>query len=591
MAMDLLVVDSDRAFGELIRQTLEATGLYRVHAATTAADALDLAFQHPIRLAIVDLEQLDTAAEPWLGSLRLANPRLSVFAIPPAGTAEPPAVKVDGVFPKPFYLPDLPRWVSEAVGLPPEAVRPVPFGPPHSSAERQSEPEPEWLSDAGQAQEALTRAALPTAARAVALIRNDRLWALTIPGDSALTRNQLAPLISTASDVHSRGSLTRFFRPPGQKEDFVAYVTPVSRELALIALFGKETPLGGARRTGESLVYSLRHPHEAPPVESVIELPPPKPVTLKPPPPNPVTLEPPPPKPVTLETPPPKTVSIELPPPKSVSPPPEVVLPSAPPADEEPPPSGAVRLPDDWVPGPPEPGGRPSWVDRVLDSVSPPPPPEVPVPPSWPEDWIPLHPALPGVEALLEERIPAAGPPAESRNEPEIEATVGALAMPSDWVPEAPMEAERMPFLEARLPAEAAPAVPAPARLPLFALLVPRLPEHQLTGELAERLQTWTARLCLAWDWIAERIDVRPDRFEVTLILPPDEAPAHALQELRDGLSERVFRSFPELGLDLPSHRFWASPSLLRAGTAPPMSEIDAFLRGTRLAQSRSTAG
>jgi len=569
--MDLLVVDSDQAFGELIRQTLEATGLYRVHAATKAADALDLAFQHPIRMAIVDLEQLDTAAEPWLGSLRLANPRLSVFAIPPAGTAGPSAVKVDGVFPKPFYLPDLPRWVSEAVGLPPEAVRPVPFGPPHSSAERQSEPEPEWLSDAGQAQEALTRAALPTAARAVALIRNDRLWALTIPGDSALTRNQLAPLISTASDVHSRGSLTRFFRPTGQKEDFVAYVTPVSRELALIALFGRETPLGGARRTGESLVYSLRHPNESPPVSSVIELPPPKPVSHEPPPPKPVSPEPPRPKPI--------------------SPAPEAVLPPAPPANEEPLPSAAVRLPDDWVPGPPEPGGRLSWVGRVLDSVAPPPPPEVPVPPSWPEDWVPLHPSLPGAEALLEERAPTAEPRADSQRGADSQAAVEPLAVPSDWVPEAPMEAGRMPFLDARIPADAAPTVPAPVRLPLFTLLVPRLPEHKLTGELAERLQAWTARLCLAWDWTAERIDVRPDRFEVTLILPPDEAPAHALQELRDGLSERVFRSFPELALDLPSRRFWASSSLLRAGAPPPESEIDAFVRGTRLAQSRSTAG
>lgn len=553
MAMDLLVVDSDQAFGELIRQTLEATGLYRVHTATTAADALDLAFQHPIRLAIVDLDRLDAPAEPWLGSLRLANPRLSVFAIPPAGTAEPSAVKVDGVFPKPFYLPDLPRWVSEAVGLPPEAVRPVPFGPPQSSAERQSEPEPEWLSDAGRAQEALTRAALPTGARAVALIRNDRLWALTIPGDSALTRNQLAPLISTASDVHSRGSLTRFFRPPGQKEDFVAYVTPVSRELALIALFGRQTPLGGARRTGESLVRSLRRPTKLPPVPP----------------------------------------TIELPPPETANPPPEVPLPAAPSADEEPMPSAAaVYLPRDWIPSPPE-SGRPSWVDRVIESVSPPPPPEAPVPPNWPDDWVPLRPALPGAEALLEERVPAAKPAVESQSEPAVEATIEPFAMPGDWVPEAPMEAGRMPFLDARLPAAAAPTVPAPApvRLPLFTVLVPRLPEHQLTGELAERLHAWTARLCLAWDWTAERIDIRPDRFEVTLILPPDEAPAHALQELRDGLSERVFRFFPQLALDLPSRRFWASPNLLRAGAPPPESEINAFLRETRRAQAGPPAG
>lgn len=575
VAADLLVVDTDQAFGELIRQTLEATGLYRVHSATAAAEALNLAFQYPIRLAIVELEHLDTPAEPWLRSLRLANPRLAVYAIPPAGVVVSADVKVDGVFPKPFYLPDLPRLVSEAVGLPPEAARPVPFGPPQASDERKSEPEPEWLSDAGRAQETLTRAVLPTAARAGALIRSDRLWALTIPADSGLTRNQLAPLISTASDVHTRGSLTRFFRPPAQKEDFVAYITAVSRELALIALFGRETPLGDARRTGENLVHWLLHPMDIPakPPAIAAPLPPPPRPEPAPAPPRAIRRSIPPPAPRPEPAPaPPRAIAPPIPPPPA----PTVEAPREPVAPP-------VRLPDDWVPSESPPGNSPAWLNRVIDSVSASPPPEPPPLPalSWPEDWMPVRPALPGVEAMVETLTPVSEP------EPE------PIELPQDWIPEVAMEAAQLPFLEGR-PEASAPArlpLPAPIRLSLFTVLLPRFPEHELTGELAERLHAWTTRLCMAWDWTAERVDIQPDRLEVTLVLPPEESPAHAIQELRDGLSERVLRSFPELLPDLPSRRFWASSYLLRAGPPAPPDDVETFIRETRHAQAGPVTG
>jgi REP element-mobilizing transposase RayT len=160
--------------------------------------------------------------------------------------------------------------------------------------------------------------------------------------------------------------------------------------------------------------------------------------------------------------------------------------------------------------------------------------------------------------------------------------------MPKDWIPEEPMEAAQLPFLDAKGEPAAAPAEPPPPpiRVSLFAVLLPRFPEHELTGELSDRLRVWTMRLCLAWDWTAERIDVRPDRLEITLVLPPEESPAHAIQELRDGLSERVLRAFPELLTDLPSHRFWASSYLLRAGPPPPAQDVDVFIQATRRAQT-----
>jgi hypothetical protein len=116
--------------------------------------------------------------------------------------------------------------------------------------------------------------------------------------------------------------------------------------------------------------------------------------------------------------------------------------------------------------------------------------------------------------------------------------------------------------------------------------LIPRFPEHLLTRDVSERLRGWITRLCVAWDWKPERIDIQPDRLEVTLILPADESPAHAVQELRDGLSERVLRAFPELLPDLPSHRFWASATLLQGGPAPTGGEVESFVRETRRGQA-----
>jgi CheY-like chemotaxis protein len=687
MAIDLLVVDSDRAFGELIRQTLEATGLYRVHAATTGAEGLSLAKKHPLQLAIIEAARLDMPAEKWLRSAREANPRMAVFAIPPAtGSLELGGLEVDGVFPKPFYLPDLPRLVAEAVGLPPEAARPLPFGPPQPSTERQGEPEPEWLSDPSRAQETLTLAALPTPARAAALIRNDRLWALTIPADSALKRNQLAPLISTASDVHSRGSLTRFYRPPGQKEDFVAYVTPVSRELALVALFGRETPLGSARRSGENLVYALRHPTELPPVlpqlspvsadsgwtpeeaavmanvvdfaeassapgstptaplaasqppaperptpamfinverpslaSSVIQPNPPVPVPApsgmvdqgvvlgattppvvqvaaaqrepEPAPPRPPASqisavprgpEPAPPRPpdsqisaVPREPEParPRPPALQISAvPREPEPAPEAPPPAAIPAAPEP---DRIHLPQDWVPARARLSASGGWLERPAEAPEPAVPAGVPV--VVPDDWVPSRPSLPGVESLL--------------GEVEVAEETPSLAMPEDWVPSSPMEASRLPFLEAKPPESPPPPSapeppPPPIRLPISTVLIPRFPEHLLSRDLSDRLRGWITRLCVAWDWRPERIDIRPDRLEVTLILPADESPAHALQELRDGLSERVLRAFPELLPDLPSHRFWASATLLQGGPAPTGSEVETFMRETRRSQA-----
>jgi hypothetical protein len=225
-----------------------------------------------------------------------------------------------------------------------------------------------------------------------------------------------------------------------------------------------------------------------------------------------------------------------------------------------------IRLPEDWVPGRARLSAASSWLET---------PPEEPVSKvTVPDDWVPSRPSLPGVEALMD------------KDEAEESMQV---ALPGDWMPATPMSKERMPFLDAREPEAETPS--APVRLPISIVLIPRFSDHLLTRELSERLPGWISRLCLAWDWSPERIDVQPDRLVVTLVLPPEEAPSHAVQELRDGLADRILRAFPEFLPDLPSRRFWATAYLLQGGSPPPDREVETFVVRARQAQPGPVTG
>lgn len=317
--------------------------------------------------------------------------------------------------------------------------------------------------------------------QAAALSRGGRMVAFASPSGS-LTMTQVTPALEASTDVAVRGSVTRFFSPPDSDEDLVLYATPVRGDLALVALFSMDTPLGNARRTGQALVAAILR-------------------------------------------------------------------------------AGAAEPPAPIEPEPP--------------------------PPALPRDWIPESPT-PGLERTL---LPELPPPAAP-----------AIPLPKDWIPGAPATEDRLPFLK---PPEAMPAPMAPApvvrevivRVPAvhggpalaFSLvLMPRFPEHRLTGALVQRLRTWVHRLCLAWDWRAERVEIQPDHLALSLTLEPDVAPGQVVQQLQDGLAARVLQTFPQLADDLPSGRFWASTFLLQNGPMPGEAEIAAFVRETRSAQGFS---
>ena len=102
---------------------------------------------------------------------------------------------------------------------------------------------------------------------------------------------------------------------------------------------------------------------------------------------------------------------------------------------------------------------------------------------------------------------------------------------------------------------------------PVYAsALVPRIAQHYLTGELAERLGQWVPQLCLALGWSLESLRVRPDYMEWALRLPPTLSPGKMLRIIRERTSERVFLAYQKLRDENPSGNFWAPGFLIVSG-------------------------
>lgn len=214
-----------------------------------------------------------------------------------------------------------------------------------------------------------------------------------------------------------------------------------------------------------------------------------------------------------------------------------------------------------------------------------------------PADWLPedlgTQPDLPFLDGL---DLPPPDPsPDRERPIAQIVPEVReGSTLPGDWIPDRTQPAAYLSFLEAspdpgdRARAYAGDHVPLPEAeyyLPMTVILVPRFPEHQLSGYLAENLRDWVARLCLAWDWRADAIEIQEDYMSLTISLSPEVAPSSAVAQLRADLSQRVLKAYPEFTRDLPSNRFWARSFLLFTGGPPQPERVRAFVENTRRSQ------
>lgn len=118
------------------------------------------------------------------------------------------------------------------------------------------------------------------------------------------------------------------------------------------------------------------------------------------------------------------------------------------------------------------------------------------------------------------------------------------------------------------------PISPTLSHLAYTALLLPRIPQHVLVGELSEELGLWVPQLCLAFGWRLEGLSIRPETLLFTLQVAPSVSPGNVVRILRQRTSQRIFSRFTELKELNPSGDFWAPGYLIISGSTPPQPNL-----------------
>lgn len=171
--------------------------------------------------------------------------------------------------------------------------------------------------------------------------------------------------------------------------------------------------------------------------------------------------------------------------------------------------------------------------------------------------WQPLDPLKTGSEdlvSILQDDFETKGEvqPAEAQRWPSVSTQVKPKIDPMQWKGEQ-IESVSRKTEQVSL---------ADTVLDTTFYLVPRLNEHFLLGELAQRLRMWFPKLCGRYGWELDLLAVRPDYLKWTLGYFPECLTHEMLAVVRRWTSERIFRFFPALKLSNPTQDFW-SPGYL----------------------------
>jgi CheY-like chemotaxis protein len=244
------------------------------------------------------------------------------------------------------------------------------------------------------------------------------------------------------------------------------------------------------------------------------------------------------------------------------------------------------------APSEPEPEGHGGEWQPTVSAIE---PPQV----ALPRDWLPKEPTELKVLPFLSPTAPAPQEltPASTGGNGKTTPPPAPMELPRDWLPRSARTLSQLPFLvppQAEIPQPPPVSQDAPSSvddslwIAYSIVLVPRLPDHEIAGSLADDLAKWTKRFCLAWDWRLDEFNLSPASLSLTVSIPPEVAPASAARLLIDALSSQVSRTFPDIAGDLPSGQFWARNHLLAAGSITP-DRVAGFIRRTRRDQGLQT--
>ena len=538
MAVSVLIVTPTTAFGEIIRQALTEDGGYRPVLVFDAQEAMRHAIQHPFEVVILDTDLHELPLHELEMALRQTSPSMRLVVIPRKGDPQLAGLSPDLFLTKPFYMPDLLEKLDEILSPIPvhvsEKIRNELVSSGHPSVNR-SKPAsvsevPPWLEDVTRAAQHLTRLSLETSAQAALITRDDQLWAYAghLPQEAA---SELAAAVLKDYDWSAagrssvlNGDLAQFVHLASTDCDYMLYTTGLGDKMVLAMAFDAQMPFSQMRAQTGNLARALASP-----------------------------------------------------------PSPDQPLKLATVTEDEPDMDDAA---DAWIP-------EPELDERLMERLA--------QPFMNQEDILPPTPPI----------LPSKGRTFSANTGSEIDQLLPSMEyLPVDPAYDAPVQAEPEAAnpkvtsptagngpAESLLAASAAehqmpgaldlpPATANWHRLSYALALLPRLPQHFITGDLSDQMAGTIQRLSLAFGWRLEHLSVRPEHLLLVVTLSPEISPETMVTNLKEYTSRWIFDDFPRLGRDNPSGDFWAPGYLLIAATQPPSQQVlRTFIEQTRRVQ------
>lgn len=274
MTHQILIVDSDAAFATVLQESLEQSGAYEATVLTSGDEALQALAAARFDLAIVDLGLANPDGATVARALRQQQADLRLMLIPLVGEGLSPELAdldVQGVLPKPFFIPELPGRIADALARPavkragvaegaePEAAAGVaegvepgrPFG--RLAALRESIPD---------IVQEMTRLSQEINAEAVILTCADRLIAHT-GRLSAEEASGLAQAVAESWQTSARvaqilGREQLRFEQSVEGGEHMFYALAVSEDIILSAALRTSVPLGIIRHRAKATADALR---------------------------------------------------------------------------------------------------------------------------------------------------------------------------------------------------------------------------------------------------------------------------------------------------------------------------------------------
>jgi DNA-binding response OmpR family regulator len=142
---NILVIDSDEGFGNMLKEGLESSGQYQAKCVHTGSNALEAVVEEHFDLVIIDMALSDMSPITLVHAIREAKTGMRIMMIPLIGQDLPEQINtlnINGVLTKPFFVGDLPDLINEALGRKAALTPPPPTRTPPPPTKEPAEPTP-----------------------------------------------------------------------------------------------------------------------------------------------------------------------------------------------------------------------------------------------------------------------------------------------------------------------------------------------------------------------------------------------------------------------------------------------------------------